>query len=105
MNKLSVNKAIDKIKEVGKRKLDGSITIRIDNETKEEFEKVCSAMGLSISSAISSFINKVVNIGGIPYSLTTKKSKRALGIANGKYNIDYDEFNKLDEDIIKMFEA
>lgn len=39
----------------------------------------------------------------ITADLTTKKTKRKLGIANGKYNIDYNEFDKLDEEIINMF--
>lgn len=103
MKKDVIKKTANKIKEIGKTKLDGSITIRIDNNTKEKFERICEEMGLSISSAISSFVNKVVNVEGIPFSLTTQKKKRTLGIANGKYKIDYDEFNKLDEDIASMF--
>ena len=103
MGKDTIKKTANKIKEISKIKLDGSITIRIDNGVKEKFEKICEDMGLSISSAISSFVNKVVNVGGIPFSLTTQKKKRPLGIANGKYNIDYEEFDRLDEEIINMF--
>ena len=105
MKKADIGKAIDKIKEIGSKKLDGSITIRIDSDTKEKFEEICANMGLSISSAISSFVNKVVNVGGIPFVLNATKGKRKLGVANGKYDIDYDEFDRLDDDIIKMFEA
>lgn len=103
MKKVNINNAIDKVKEISKIKLDGSITIRIDNNIKEEFEKICHDMGLSISSAISAFVTKVVNSKSIPFNLTTQKTKRKLGIANGKYNIDYNEFDKLDEEIINMF--
>ena len=103
MGKDIIKKTTNKIKEIGKTKLNGSITIRIDNDVKEKFEKICEDMGLSISSAISSFVNKVVNVGGIPFNLTTQKKKRELGIANGKYDIDYEEFDKLDEEIINMF--
>lgn len=41
----------------------------------------------------------------ITVDLTTKKTKRKLGIADGKYNIDYDEFDRLDEEIIEMFDV
>ena len=102
MKRIFIDKTLNKIKEVSKKRLDGSITIRIDNSTKEKFEKVCEGMGLSISSAISSFVNKVVNVGGIPFSLTTQGKERMLGVANGKYDIDYKEFDKLDDDIISM---
>lgn len=103
MKKTNIGKTLNSIKEISKKKLDGSITIRVNNLTKEKFEKVCSDMGLSISSAISSFITKVVNVGAIPFNVSLRKKKRMLGIANGKYNIDYNEFNQLDEEIINMF--
>ncbi len=103
MGKDIIKNTANKIKEIGKIKLDSSITIRIDNNIKEEFEKICHDMGLSISSAISAFVTKVVNSQSIPFNLTTQKTKRKLGIANGKYNIDYNEFDKLDDEIIDMF--
>lgn len=103
MSKDIIKNATNKLKELSKIKLDGSITIRIDNNTKEEFEKICHDMGLSISSAISAFVTKVVNSKSIPFNITTQKTRRKLGIANGKYNIDYDEFEKLDDEIIDMF--
>lgn len=60
-------------------------------------------MSLSISSAISIFVNIVVNVWGIPFSINIAKKNRRLWIANGKYNIDYEEFDRLDNEIIKKF--
>lgn len=73
MSKDIIKNDKDKIKEISKIKLNGSITIRIDNDTKERFEKVCHDMGLSISSAISAFVTKVVNSNSIPFPITSIK--------------------------------
>lgn len=105
MEKDNFKKTINKIKEIGGKKLDGSITIRIDNNTKERFEEICSEMGLSISAAISSFVNKVVNVGGIPFSINATKGERKIGILDGKYEFDEEEFNKLDDYIADIFEV
>ena len=86
-----------------KKSLNGSITVRIDEQTKHQFENICENLGLSISSAVSAFIYKVVNIKAIPFNVTTEKVKRKIGIANGKYNFDDKYFDDLDNDIIAMF--
>ena len=47
------------------------ITIEIDNDTKEKFEKICEDEGLTMSSVILLFINKVVSEGRFPFDLTS----------------------------------
>ena len=103
MSKDIVSNAKNKIKDIGKTKLDGSITIRIDNSTKEKFEKVCHDMGLSISSAISAFVTKVVNSNSIPFPITSIKNKRNIGMLDGKYDFSEEEFNKLDSYVADIF--
>ena len=44
MEKDIIKKTANKIKKISKMKLDGSITIRIDNDTKEKFEKICEEL-------------------------------------------------------------
>lgn len=46
------------------------ITIEIDIETKEKFEKICEDAGLTMSSAILLFIEEVVREGRLPFDLT-----------------------------------
>ena len=101
MKELKNNKDLNKTS--NKKALNGSITVRIDANTKLQFESICNDLGLSISSAISAFVNKVVNIKAIPFNMTTTKVKRKIGIANGKYSFDDEYFDSLDEDIINMF--
>ena len=45
-------------------------TIRLEPDKKEEFSKICDSMGLSISSAINVFVNKVLQTRRIPFEIT-----------------------------------
>ena len=85
------------------KSLNASITVRLNEQTKHQFEEICNDLGLSISAAISAFVNKVINIKAIPFNMTSSKVKRKIGIANGKYNFDDKYFDELDKDIINMF--
>lgn len=96
----NVGKTIERNK--NKKTLDASITVRVDDLTKSQFEDICSSMGITVSSAISAFINKVINIKGMPFAINTVKRERKLGVANGKYDIP-DDINALDDEIAEMF--
>ena len=86
----------------GKKALDASITVRIDGNTKKEFEEVCDKMGMTVSYAINAFIDKVINIKALPFSLDGYKRKRKLFVAEGKYNISDDIL--FSDDISELFE-
>ena len=47
------------------------ITVEIDDDIKEKFEKICEDMGITMTEAILQFINKVVSEGRFPFDLTT----------------------------------
>lgn len=47
------------------------ITVEIEDDIKEKFEKICEDMGITMSEAILLFINKVVREGRFPFDLTT----------------------------------
>lgn len=47
----------------------GNVNIRIDDELKNEVEKIFSELGLTISSATNVFFRQVVRYGGIPFDL------------------------------------
>lgn len=54
-------------------------SIRLDQEKKTEFDKICERLGLSASAAISTFVNKTVEERGIPYQLKLEKSPSDYG--------------------------
>lgn len=46
------------------------ISVRIDDSTKRDAERVCSEIGLSLSTAINIYLKKIVNENKIPFELT-----------------------------------
>ena len=44
------------------------VSTRIDEATKKQFDKVCEAIGISPSNALSMFIKGVINYNGIPFN-------------------------------------
>ena len=44
------------------------ISTRIDEATKNQFDKICEAIGISPSNALSMFIKGVINYNGIPFN-------------------------------------
>ena len=48
------------------------LNIRIDDDLKEQGEKLFNALGMNFSTAISIFISQAVREGGIPFTITTK---------------------------------
>ena len=49
-----------------------NVNIRIDESTKLAFDKFCSEIGLSVSSAFNIFAKTVVREQRIPFELTTE---------------------------------
>lgn len=48
------------------------LNIRIDDDLKEQGDKLFSTLGLSFSTAFSIFVSQSVREGGLPFSVTTK---------------------------------
>jgi DNA-damage-inducible protein J len=51
------------------------VSARIDEATKQKFDKVCEAIGVSPSNAISMFISGVINCNGIPFNAVAQPRK------------------------------
>ncbi|WP_073998628.1 type II toxin-antitoxin system RelB/DinJ family antitoxin [Anaerococcus urinomassiliensis] len=45
------------------------INVRIDSDTKKDAERVCSDIGISLSSAINIYLKKIVRENRIPFEL------------------------------------
>lgn len=50
-----------------------SINFRVDNNLKEEFSKLCDEMGLSITSAFTTFMKMTIKEQGIPFEIKVDK--------------------------------
>jgi DNA-damage-inducible protein J len=60
------------------------VSTRIDEATKQQFDKICELIGISPSNALSMFIRGVINHNGIPFNVvaqpenTSKIQKEAV---------------------------
>ena len=79
-----------------------TINVRIDNEIKEESEKVLKELGFGMTTAINLFLRAVIWHNGIPFSLEipNKKTMKAFKevdeeIASG--NIKSKRYKSVDE--------
>lgn len=48
------------------------VNIRIDDNLKEQGEKLFTSLGMNFSTAISVFISQSVREGGLPFTVTTR---------------------------------
>lgn len=51
-----------------------TITVRLDEETKEQAEELFDDLGMSMSSAIIIFLKQCVRKGGIPFEIQREKT-------------------------------
>ena len=86
------------------------VSTRIDAVTKQQFDRICAAIGISSSNALSIFIRSVINNNGIPFSLaappvtSVKMSREAMfGCMRGLFKMA-DDFDAPLEDFKEYME-
>lgn len=80
-----------------------NINIRIDENLKKQFDKICDDLGLTMSTAINMFAKAMIRHQGIPFEVSirtlNKETIEAIeDIENGK------NLSKVYEDLDEMFE-
>jgi addiction module RelB/DinJ family antitoxin len=80
------------------------VSTRIDEKTKQQFDKICDVIGISPSNAISMFIKGVINYNGIPFNAVappikeSKMSREAVfGCMRGQFKMADDFDAPLDD--------
>lgn len=83
-----------------------TFSVRMDQDLKKEFEKLCSTFGMNMTTAINIFAKAVVRERKIPFEISEKKdiSREEMLLAiqalrekakiNGTSNITLEEINK-----------
>jgi len=86
------------------------VSTRIDEATKQQFDRICAAIGISPSNALSIFIKSVINNNGIPFILSaplvtnTKMSRETMfGCLRGQFKMS-DDFDAPMEDFKEYME-
>ena len=52
-----------------------SVIFKMEEELKNEFDRVCEALGLTATSAYTMFATQVVRQGKIPFEITMEKGR------------------------------
>ncbi len=94
------------------------ISTRIDELTKQQFDKVCENIGISTSNALSMFIKSVIYHNGIPFKAVAPREKTfeikeiladALEAENNLTDADWEEMTHLrsqtNEGLSRMIEV
>ena len=86
------------------------VSTRIDETTKQQFDKVCEVIGISPSNALSMFIRGVINYNGIPFNAVIPPEKAAkmsresvFGCMRGQFKMT-DDFDAPLEDFKEYME-
>ena len=86
------------------------VSTRIDKATKQQYDKICAAIGISPSNALSIFIKSVINNNGIPFYLQAppvipdKMSRETMfGCMRGQFTMAED-FDAPLEDFMEYME-
>ena len=86
------------------------VSTRIDETTKQQFDKICEAIGISPSNALSMFIKGVINYNGIPFNAMAPVEKKrkmtmaeTLGCMRGQFKMS-DDFDAPLEDFKEYME-
>ena len=78
--------------------MDTNMTFRMDSEVKAEMAAICSALGMTPSTAFNIFANAFIRAKGMPFSVTiqepgkTLTREKMLADADqilGEFNFDY----------------
>lgn len=57
-----------------------NIQVRLDEKLKREVEEIFAKIGIDTPTAIRMFFLKVVEVGGIPFSLTVNEPKKKKSV-------------------------
>jgi DNA-damage-inducible protein J len=62
-----------------------AMTVRLDNQVKAKFDRLCDEFGMSANTAINVFVKAVIRHGGIPFSIVADTSDPVREQAKAAY--------------------
>ena len=72
-----------------------NVTIRLDNDDKIEFARICEKIGLSVSTAFNVFVKTVIKEEKIPFELSAKEPDDFYNEVNIRH---LEELKRLDDE-------
>ncbi|MET3616581.1 DNA-damage-inducible protein J [Peptoniphilus olsenii] len=72
-----------------------TISVRIDNEVKEQADKLFSELGMNISSAVNVFLKQAIREQAIPFKISINDETRIYNEAEKFVDEHIDAFREL----------
>ena len=66
-----------------------AMTVRMDNQQKAQFDKLCEQIGMSANTAINIFVKAVIRSKSIPFSIQAKNEEDDKVTAKAKAAFQY----------------
>ena len=66
-----------------------AMTVRMDNQQKAQFDKLCEQFGMSANTAINIFVKAVIRSKSIPFSIQAKNEEEDEVTAKAKAAFQY----------------
>ena len=63
-----------------------AMTVRMDNQQKAQFERLCEQFGMSANTAINIFVKAVIRSKSIPFSIKAKEEDEVSAKAHEAFN-------------------
>ncbi len=80
-----------------------TITVRVDNDTKEKANKIFREVGIDMSTAVNIFLRQVIRNNGLPFMVTAdvpnKETVKAIQAANDNEMASFSSIEELMEDL------
>lgn len=63
-----------------------AMTVRMDNQQKQQFDRLCEQFGMSANTAINIFVRAVIRSKSIPFSIKVKDEDDVTAKARDSFN-------------------
>ena len=68
-----------------------AMTVRMDNQQKAQFDKLCEQFGMSANTAINIFVKAVIRSKSIPFSIQAKNEEYDEVLHRAKFKLSDDQ--------------
>ena len=68
-----------------------AMTVRMDNQQKAQFDKLCEQFGMSANTAINIFVKAVIRSKSIPFSIQAKNEEDDEVLHRAKFKLSDDQ--------------
>ena len=76
-----------------------AMTVRMDNQQKAQFDKLCKQFGMSANTAINIFVKAVIRSKSIPFSIQAKNEEEDEVLHRAKFKLSEEQISTVIEHV------